>query len=105
MKVVIHRDLQVLIVTGFVSAVQRRKHMGQKSDDTFLSYLSDISGLNTQDMVNGRAPDNLLMESLQSMALSFEAPVICIYGVRRACVVLSIWWSRQCRVLKEVSSK
>lgn len=46
--------------------------MGHKSEDTFLSYLSDTSGLNVQDMVNGQQPDNSLMENLQSMVLSFR---------------------------------
>lgn len=46
--------------------------MGHKSEDTFLSYLSDTSGLNVQDMVNGRQPDHRLMESLQSMALGYR---------------------------------
>ncbi|GIZ36574.1 hypothetical protein CKM354_000004400 [Cercospora kikuchii] len=60
------------VLDRFASAVQRRKHMGHKSDDTFLSYLSDISGLNMQDLVNGRDPDHQLMESLQSMASTYR---------------------------------
>ena len=46
--------------------------MGHKSEDTFLSYLSDTSGLNVQDMVNGLQPDHRLMETLQSMVLSYR---------------------------------
>ena len=48
--------------------------MGHKSEDTFLSYLSDVSGLNVQDIVNGQKPDHALMETLQSMALSYRVP-------------------------------
>ena len=46
--------------------------MGHKSEDTFLSYLSDTSGLNVQDLVNGQQPDHGLMETLQSMVLSYR---------------------------------
>lgn len=63
---------------GFVTAVQRRKQMGHKSEDTFLSYLSDTSGLNMQDLVN----DHQLMEAMQTMVMSYRA-TIDAYSIER----------------------
>jgi hypothetical protein len=57
---------------GFVSAAQRRKQMGQKNDDVFLSYISRISGVDTQAIINGKEPDQGLMNVLQGMAVNLN---------------------------------
>jgi len=61
-----------MVFVGFVSAVQRRKQMGQRSDDVFLSYVSRITGVDTQAILNAREPDQDLMDLMQSMVVNLD---------------------------------
>jgi len=52
---------------GYVTAVQRRRQMGHKSDDTFMAYISRISGVHVQAIANGQEPDQEAIDFLRSM--------------------------------------
>jgi hypothetical protein len=40
-----------------MSAVQRRRQMGHKIDDVFMHYISAVSGVDIQNVINGRDPE------------------------------------------------
>ena len=50
--------------------------MGHKSDDTFMSYISRVSGVDVQSIMNGRTPDQETIDFLRSMRtqIDFDAP-------------------------------
>ncbi|WPH01245.1 Hypothetical protein R9X50_00408200 [Acrodontium crateriforme] len=50
-----------------VSSVQRRRQMGHKNDDTFMAYISQISGIHCQNIMAGKAPDQKAVDFLRSM--------------------------------------
>ena len=60
------------ILIEFVSAAQRRKQMGQRSDDVFLSYISRKSGVDSQAILNGQKPDQPLMDLMQSIVVNLD---------------------------------
>ncbi|KAM0719003.1 hypothetical protein Q7P37_004908 [Cladosporium fusiforme] len=55
-----------------MSAVQRRRQMGHKSDDVFMHYISAVSGVDIQNVINGRDPDQALIDHVRSMQLRID---------------------------------
>lgn len=51
--------------------------MGHKSDDVFMHYISAVSGVDIQNVVNGRDPDQALIDYVRSMQtrLDYDAPL------------------------------
>jgi hypothetical protein len=64
-------------VSGVMSAVQRRRQMGHKSDDVFMHYISAVSGVDIQNVINGRDPDQALIDYVRSMQarVDHDAPL------------------------------
>jgi len=64
-------------VVDKVTSVQRRQCMGHKSDDTFLNYISNRSGVDTQSIVLGRDQQTDIIDFVRSMAIKVNqsAPV------------------------------
>jgi hypothetical protein len=60
-----------------MSAVQRRRQMGHKSDDVFMHYISAVSGVDIQNVINGRDPDQALIDYVRSMQarVDHDAPL------------------------------
>lgn len=60
-----------------VTAVQRRQRMGHKSDDTFMHYISNRSGIDSQSIVLKRPQMTGVIEAMCSMRLDVNhaAPV------------------------------
>lgn len=60
-----------------VTSVQRRQRMGHKSDDTFLYYISNKSGIDTQSIVLGHNQQTEVIDFVRSMAVDVNqsAPV------------------------------
>ncbi|KAK0864686.1 hypothetical protein LTR87_015701 [Friedmanniomyces endolithicus] len=53
--------------SGYVTAVQRRRQMGHKSDDTFMAYISRISDVRLRAIMNGTEQDQEGIDFLSSM--------------------------------------
>ena len=41
--------------------------MGHKSDDVFMHYISAVSGVDIQNVINGRDPHQALIDYVRSM--------------------------------------
>ncbi|KAK0303699.1 hypothetical protein LTR82_017447 [Friedmanniomyces endolithicus] len=54
-------------IDRYVTAVQRRRQIGHKSDDTFMAYISRISGVHLQAIMNGTEQDHEGIDFLRSM--------------------------------------
>lgn len=50
--------------------------MGHKNNDTFMSYISNISGVDVQNIISGRQQDQATIDFLRSMRthIDFDAP-------------------------------
>lgn len=46
--------------------------MGHKSDDVFMHYISAVSGVDIQNVINGRDPDQALIDHVRSMQLRID---------------------------------
>ena len=51
--------------------------MGHKSDDVFMHYISAVSGVDIQNVINGRDPDQALIDYVRSMQprVDYDAPL------------------------------
>lgn len=60
-----------------MSAIQRCRQMGYKSDDVFMHYISAVLGMDIQNVINSRDPDQALIDYVRSMQprVDYGAPL------------------------------
>lgn len=65
-----------------VTAVQRSQRIGHKSEDVFLRYISNKSGIDSQSIVLQRPQQKLLIDALRSMQLDVDLKAPLPHGSR-----------------------